>query len=86
MAEVLIYTRAGCAPCGAAKALLARRGVAFVERDVEIDPRLRGEMIARSAGRMTLPQVFIGGKHVGGYSDLYELQRTGQLDRMLEAA
>ncbi len=85
MPDVLIYTKPGCGPCGAAKALLERRGIAFAERDVAADPALRGEMIARSAGRMTLPQVFIGGKHVGGYSDLYELQRTGQLDRLLAA-
>ncbi len=85
MADVLIYTRPACGPCSAAKALLQRRGVAFEERDVWADPALRGEMIARSAGHMTLPQVFIGGKHVGGYSDLWALQASGQLDALLAA-
>ncbi len=85
MTDVLIYTRPGCGPCAAARSLLERRGVAFEERDVWAEPGLRGEMIARTAGRMTLPQVFIGGRHVGGYSDLWALQASGQLDVLLAA-
>lgn len=83
MAEVTIYTRAMCGYCVAAKRLLDRKGVAYVERDASFSPELRQEMIARANGRSTFPQIFIGGYHVGGSDDLHELDRQGKLDALL---
>lgn len=81
-APVTIFTTPWCGYCARAKALLARKGVAYTEIDIEADPRLRAEMIARS-GRRTVPQVFIGGRHVGGSDDLAALDAAGELDRLL---
>jgi glutaredoxin 3 len=82
MKDVLIYTRQGCPYCTAAKALLAQKGAAFVEKDATGLPDLRQEMITKS-GRNTFPQIFIGGTHVGGCDDLHALDRAGKLDPML---
>lgn len=84
MPEVIIYTRQLCGFCTAAKSLLSRKGVAFREFDATFDPKLRQEMIHKS-GRTTFPQIFIGGKHVGGCDDLMALDRSGKLDPMLKA-
>lgn len=83
MSQVEIYTREFCGYCDAARALLRRKGVVFVEIDVTGDPRRRIEMTRRANGRNTLPQIFIGPTHVGGCDELYELDRAGQLDQML---
>ncbi len=83
-ADVIVYTRRFCGFCTAAKSLLADRGVAFHEIDATGDPEKRNEMITRS-GRYTFPQVFIGARHVGGYTDLYALQASGELDDLLTA-
>lgn len=83
MAEVTIYTRAMCGYCAAAKRLLDRKGVAYVERDASFSPELRQEMIARANGRNTFPQIFIGSHHVGGSDDLHEMDRQGKLDALL---
>lgn len=82
---VTIYTTPWCGYCARAKALLARKGVAFAEIDVEGRRELREEMIARS-GRRTVPQVFIGDHHVGGSDDLAALDAAGELDRLLAKA
>ena len=82
MTEVIIYTRMMCGYCAAAKRLLERKGVAFVEHDASFSQELRQEMVERS-GRATFPQIFIGGRHVGGSDDLHALDRDGRLDRML---
>jgi glutaredoxin 3 len=79
---VTIYTTAWCGYCARAKALLARKGVAYTEIDIESRRGLREEMIARS-GRRTVPQVFIGDRHVGGSDDLAALEAAGELDRLL---
>jgi glutaredoxin 3 len=84
MADVIIYTRQMCSYCSAAKALLAQKGVAFTEHDASFDPALRAEMMAKS-GRSTFPQIFIGGKHIGGFDDMNALNRAGSLDAMLNA-
>jgi glutaredoxin 3 len=82
MAEVVIYSTGFCFYCMRAKQLLQRKGVAFTEVMVDQDPAQRAEM-ERLSGRRTVPQVFIGGKHVGGSDELYALERAGQLDALL---
>ena len=83
--EVVIYTKATCPYCAAALRLLRDRGVRPREIDLLEEPERRDEMIRRS-GRTTVPQVFIGGRSVGGYDDLAELDRRGELDRLLAVA
>lgn len=83
MTQVTIYTRAFCGYCAAARRLLERKGVAYVEHDATSSPQLRQEMIARAGGRSTFPQIFIGDVHVGGCDDLHALERDGRLDRLL---
>ena len=85
MPDVTIYTRQACGYCSAAKRLLQQKGVYFVERDATGNPELRAEMIERSSGGYTFPQIFIGQQHVGGCDDLYELERQGRLDQLLAA-
>lgn len=82
MPSVTIYTRQFCGYCTAAKRLLSQKGVAFEEIDATGAPEKRQEMIERS-GRFTFPQIFIGGRHIGGCDDLYALQADGELDRLL---
>ena len=84
MALVEIYTRPGCGYCSAAKSLLTRKNAAFTEYDVAANPDWRAEMVERSKGGATFPQIFIDGVHVGGCDDLYELDRERKLDSLLE--
>lgn len=83
MKPVEIYTTPICPYCHAAKRLLAKKGVAFTEIDVSTDPGLRAAMTNRAHGRRTVPQIFIGGAHVGGCDDLHALDADGKLDPML---
>ena len=83
MPEIAIYTTRFCPYCHAAKELLTRKGVEFTEIDVSGDPKGRSEMVARANGRMTVPQIFIGSTHVGGYDELSALERAGKLDPLL---
>ncbi|HMK70366.1 MAG TPA: glutaredoxin 3 [Xanthobacteraceae bacterium] len=83
MTSVEIYTRRYCPYCHAAKELLTRKGVSFREIDVTADRRMRRQMIERANGGTTVPQIFIGATHVGGCDDLYALEETGKLDRLL---
>lgn len=83
MVDVTIYTRMMCGYCMAAKRLLDRKGVAYVEHDASFSPELRREMISRANGRTTFPQVFIGTHYVGGSDELHELERQGKLDGLL---
>lgn len=85
MTEVLIYSSSWCPFCHRAKRLLSNKGVAFTEIDVDGKPDLRREMVDKAGGRSTVPQIFIGGAHVGGCDDLYALDRAGKLDAMLAA-
>ncbi|PLL14577.1 glutaredoxin 3 [Tabrizicola sp. TH137] len=80
---VEIYTTPICPYCLAAKRLLTKKGVDFTEIDVSRDPALRDAMTARAHGRRTVPQIFIGGTHVGGCDDLHALEADGKLDPML---
>lgn len=80
---VTIYTTPLCGYCLAAKRLLAAKGVAFDEIDLACAPERRAEMVARAGGRRTVPQVFVGETHLGGFDDLAALDRAGRLDRLL---
>ena len=81
--DIVIYVTGWCPYCERARALLSKKSLAFREIDVNDGPKLREEMIARS-GRRTVPQVFIGEKHVGGCDDLLALDGTGELDRLTQ--
>ena len=83
MQPVTIYTTAWCPYCSAAKNLLKQKGVAFTEIDVERTRDARREMTERAGGRTSVPQIFVGGTHVGGCDDLYALDREGGLDPLL---
>jgi glutaredoxin 3 len=84
MTDIEIYTSPSCGYCHAAKRLLTSKGASFREIGVAGDASLRQEMMKRS-GRYTVPQIFIGGIHVGGCDDLFALDRAGKLDTMLSA-
>lgn len=81
--ETTIYTSQICPYCVRAKSLLTSKGVEYLEIDVSRDPELREEMIKRSGGRKTVPQIFIEEYHVGGCDDLYLLEQQGKLDALL---
>jgi glutaredoxin 3 len=83
MAAIEVYTTPYCPYCVSAKELLRRKGVDFVEINVAGDRVRRVEMVERSGGRMTVPQIFIGDTHVGGCDDLYALDSAGGLDPLL---
>lgn len=85
MADVVIYTKPGCPYCTAAKALLDKKGVDFTEIVASNDPEKKQEMIQKSGGRMTFPQVFVGDNHIGGSDDLHALDARGGLDPLLAA-
>ncbi len=82
MAEIVIYTTLFCPFCVRAKGLLDAKGLAYEEKDVTGDPDGREAMRKRSNGRNTVPQIFIGETHVGGCDDLFDLERSGDLDRL----
>ena len=86
MADVVIYTRPFCGYCARAISLLTQKGVAFTEIEAGKDPDKRREMMQRSGGRNTFPQIFIGGEHIGGCDEMLALERAGKLDPLLSAA
>lgn len=79
-----MYSSPFCGYCGAAKRLLKSKGARFTEIDVLFHPQRKREMIARS-GRQTVPQIFIGDRHIGGFDDLSALDAAGELDPLLTA-
>jgi glutaredoxin 3 len=85
MARVEIYTRMFCGYCTAAKRLLDGKGVQVEEYDISLGGPKRAEMLQRANGRTSVPQIFIGGVHVGGCDDLHALDDAGKLDPMLAA-
>jgi glutaredoxin 3 len=85
MADVKIFTTEYCPYCVRAKRLLAQKGVAYEEIDVGNDDALRDKMVIDAGGRRTVPQIFIGGKPIGGYDELAALEQAGELDSMLSA-
>ena len=83
MSKIKIYTTPICPYCVRAKALLKKKGAPFEEVDVFMDADARAEMEDKANGRRSVPQIFIGEKHVGGCDDLYALESKGQLDPLL---
>ncbi|HEX5755898.1 MAG TPA: glutaredoxin 3 [Arenimonas sp.] len=83
MPEILIYSTAICPYCVAAKNFLKSRGASWTEVRIDTDPVRRDEMLAR-ARRTSVPQIFIGDRHVGGYDELVALDRAGELRLLLE--
>jgi glutaredoxin 3 len=77
-----MYTKPYCGYCQAAKRLLASKGAAFTEIDIQARPELRAEMIQKS-GQFTVPQIWIGDAHIGGFDEMYALEQRGKLDPML---
>jgi glutaredoxin 3 len=86
MAKIEIYTTPWCGYCARAKALLDRKGIAYEEIDVSSTPGAREQMIQRAEGRRTVPQIFVDGRHLGDSDEIVALERTGQLDAMLNPA
>jgi len=82
-AQVEMYSTGFCGYCDRARALLGRKGANVVEIKVDEKPEDRAAMLKRSGGQRTVPQIFIGDRHVGGYAELAELDRSGELDRLL---
>ncbi len=86
MAKIEVFTKAFCPYCTRAKALLDGKGAEYQEIDVTMDRASFDAMVERAGGRLTVPQVFIGGKHIGGSDDLAALDARGGLDPLLGAA
>ncbi|MES2721789.1 MAG: glutaredoxin 3 [Pseudomonadota bacterium] len=85
MTQVTIYTKPFCPYCVRAVSLLEKKGVEFTEIEAAFDPEKRQEMMRRSNGRATFPQIFIGEEHIGGCDDMMALERDGKLDPLLAA-
>ncbi len=83
MAEVIVYSKAICPYCDRAKDLLTQKGVSYTEKRIDLNPQDLQAMLAGSNGRRTVPQIFIGDHHVGGFDDLWALEQAGDLDPLL---
>ena len=83
MKKVVIYTTGLCPFCLLAKRLLTEKDVSYQEVDVLMDPRARADMVEKSGGRTSVPQIFVEDFHVGGSDDLYALEQEGRLDGIL---
>ena len=83
MKKITLYSNRTCGFCRAAKNLLDDKGISYIEIDISSDPELRGQMMSKANGRRTVPQIFINDAHLGGFSDLYSLQQSGTLDKLL---
>jgi glutaredoxin 3 len=84
--EIVMYSTAWCPYCVRAKSLLERKGLAFREIRVDENPAERDVMLARTGGRRSVPQIFIGDRHVGGFDELYALDKSGELDTLTSLA
>ncbi len=84
MKKVVIYVGPRCAHCDWAKALLNKKNIDFVEYNVSENPEKREEMLNKSNGSRTIPQIFIGDQHIGGNNELQALEREGKLDNLLK--
>ncbi|MBT1449816.1 glutaredoxin 3 [Glaciecola sp. XM2] len=85
MQNVEIYTKDFCPYCSRAKALLAQKGVEFTEYNLLKQPNLKTQMVERANGGTTVPQIFIGDRHIGGCDDLFALEFASDLDGLLNA-
>ena len=86
MAKIDIYTKFLCPYCSRAKSLLSKKGAEYNEIDISMGGEKRQEMLSRSGGRSTVPQIFIGETHVGGSDELAALEREGKLEALLQKA
>ena len=84
MPKVIIYTKEHCPYCVRAKQLLDSKKVSYEEIRIDLHPELRDEMIERSGGRRTVPQIFINDQAIGGCDDMFELEKKGQLNPLLK--
>jgi glutaredoxin 3 len=84
--KVLMYCTAACPFCQSAERLLVAKGVQIDKVRVDLEPARRAEMVAKSGGRSTVPQIWIGARHIGGCDDLYALDRAGALDPLLKVS
>jgi glutaredoxin 3 len=84
MASVLMYCTAACPFCQSAEQLLLKKGARIDKVRIDLEPARRAEMMQKSGGRRTVPQIWIDSRHVGGCDDLYALEREGRLDPLLE--
>ena len=85
MKKVVIYTGPHCAHCRWTVALLNKKNIDFIEYNIGEDPKKREEMLEKSNGARTVPQIFIGDQHVGGNAELQKLDREGKLDSLVSA-
>ena len=85
MPPITVYTKPMCPYCSRALSLLKKKGAEFTEIEAAWDPDKRKEMLARSNGQSTYPQIFVGERHVGGCDDLMALDSRGELDKLLAA-
>ena len=83
MPNVIVYSGPNCPYCVRAKQLLQKKGANFTDIDVKADSAKFDEMFAKTSGRKTIPQIFIGDQHIGGCDDLHALDAAGKLDAML---
>ena len=81
---IQIYTANFCGYCTLAKKMLTEKNVPFVETNLTLEPTKRSEMIERSNGRSSVPQIFISNMHVGGYDEISQLEKSGRLDAILK--
>ena len=86
MVKIVMYTTMFCPFCSRAKRLLEAKGVSYTEIDVGMDSSKRQEMLDLAGGSHTVPQIFIGDRHVGGSDELVALEQAGELDKWIEAA
>ena len=84
MKDIIMYTGPMCNFCEAAKRLLSRNNLEFKEIDISIKDNIRDEMIKKANGKRTIPQIFFDDHHVGGYVELRELEKTGELNNLLK--
>ena len=84
MKNIIVYSGPSCGFCDAAKKLLGRNNLEYKEIDISTDPNLMGEMINKAGGKRTIPQIFFEDHHVGGYQELRELEKSGNLFKSLE--
>jgi glutaredoxin 3 len=80
--DIVMYSTGWCPYCVRARALLERKGLPFREIKIDENPADRDAMLARSGGRRTVPQIFVGDHHVGGFDELYALDKAGKLDEL----
>ncbi len=83
MAQIIVYSGPNCPYCDRAKLLLKKKGAAYTEYNVRADSDRLAEMMEKSHGKRTIPQIFIGDRHIGGCDDLYALDSAGELDPLL---